>query len=246
MNDVLIQPPFSYFSMLFYCEIKIKPRHEICLQGPCGQGKREGKCAGRGVTCGRAGLRRCHRTHGEACWCMGRGARPRPVCLVTGSNSGHQDGNFLSAGDGPAHIKPLCPVGSEPGLGPGTLCCKAAMLAYRYRSPPAAKYKGTGTQKNRVHAQLGQILDPKDTKRPKNTTATFEQPRAKIGYCARALHTPPPKGWTEHLGDPSCLTPEQHSHPHLRTEPAPAPQGASKQGNLLFALAPHRCSRGRS
>lgn len=29
VNDVLIQPPFSYCSMLFYCEIKIKPKHEI-------------------------------------------------------------------------------------------------------------------------------------------------------------------------------------------------------------------------
>lgn len=115
----------------------------FCLHGPCGQGKREGKCSGQGVPCGRAGLRRCHRAHGEACGCMGGGARPRPVCLVTGSNGGHQDGNFLSAGDGPVHVKPLCPIGSEPGLGPGTLCCKAAMLAPGYTSPAAAKYKGT-------------------------------------------------------------------------------------------------------
>ena len=49
--------------------------------------------------------------------------------------------------------------------------------------------RNCGTQKNPVHAQLGQILYSKDTKRPKNTTATFEQPRAKIGYCADPLHT---------------------------------------------------------
>ena len=223
--------------MLFYCEIKIKPRHEICLQGPCGQGKREGKCSGRGVPCGRAGLRRYHRTRGEACWCMGRGARPRPVCLVTGSNGGRQDGNFLSDGDSPAHVEPLCPVGGEPGLGPGTLCCKAAMLASRYRSPPAAKYKGTvGLKRTPCMRSWGKFWTQK-IQRPKNTTATFEQPRAKIGYCARALHTPPPKGWTEHLGDPSCLTLEQHSHPHLRKEPAPRSSGSEQ------AREPAVCAR---
>ena len=38
-----------------------------------------------------------------------------------------------------------------------------------------------GTKNNCVHAPVGQILDPKDTKRPKNPTATFEEPRANTG-----------------------------------------------------------------
>ena len=50
------------------------------------------------------------------------------------------------------------------------------------------------TKSNRMHALLGQILDPEHTTRSKNTTATFEEPGAKIGYCKWPLHTPPPKG----------------------------------------------------
>ena len=38
-----------------------------------------------------------------------------------------------------------------------------------------------GTKNEYVHEQLGQILDPKDTKRPKNPTATFEEPGTKTG-----------------------------------------------------------------
>ena len=32
-----------------------------------------------------------------------------------------------------------------------------------------------------MHVHLGQILDPKDTKRSNNPTTTFEEPVAKIG-----------------------------------------------------------------
>ena len=46
-----------------------------------------------------------------------------------------------------------------------------------------------GTKHNRMHVQLGQILDPKDTKRPKIATASFEKPGAKSGYCP--LHIEP-------------------------------------------------------
>ena len=57
------------------------------------------------------------------------------------------------------------------------------MLAPGHISPPAMKYKETvGTKNNPGHMQLGQILDAKDTKRPKNPTATFEEPGAKTGY----------------------------------------------------------------
>ena len=43
-------------------------------------------------------------------------------------------------------------------------------------------------------AQLGRILDLKDTKRPKSPAAIFEEPGAKAGYCTCPLHTPPPGG----------------------------------------------------
>ena len=48
---------------------------------------------------------------------------------------------------------------------------------------PLLKQRNTeklhGTKNNCTHAQLGQILDPKDTKRPKKPTATFEEPGAE-------------------------------------------------------------------
>ena len=54
----------------------------------------------------------------------------------------------------------------------------------------------------------------KDTKRPKNPTATFEVPGAKAGgwgakagYCPCPLHTTPPKGWANYLSHPSGSTP---------------------------------------
>ena len=58
----------------------------------------------------------------------------------------------------------------------------AAVLAAGHISPPAMKHKETaGTKSNPGHVQLGHILDAKDTKRPKNPTATFEVPGAKTG-----------------------------------------------------------------
>ena len=74
--------------------------------------------------------------------------------------------------------------------------------------------KPSGTKNNGVHAQLGQILDPKDTRRLKNTTATFEEPGAKsrrlgvkAGYCSFCLPTAPPKGWAKLLNHPSGPAP---------------------------------------
>ena len=74
--------------------------------------------------------------------------------------------------------------------------------------------KPSGTKNKGVHAQLGQILDPKDTKRLKNTTATFEEPGAKsrrlgvkAGYCSFSLATAPPKGWAKLLNHPSGPAP---------------------------------------
>ena len=54
----------------------------------------------------------------------------------------------------------------------------------------------------------------KDTKRPKHPYCHFWRARsknrvsrAKAGYCACPLHTPPPKGWADHLRHPSSPTP---------------------------------------
>ena len=48
------------------------------------------------------------------------------------------------------------------------------------------KIKLSGIKNSHVYAQLGQILNLKDTKRPKNHTATFKKPRAKAKYCVCA------------------------------------------------------------
>lgn len=54
VNDVLIQPPFSYCSMLFYCEIKIKPKHEIdpVCKGRMVRGRGKGSAQGGGCLVG--------------------------------------------------------------------------------------------------------------------------------------------------------------------------------------------------
>ena len=69
------------------------------------------------------------------------------------------------------------------------------------------------TKNECVHEQLGQILDPKDTKRSKNPTATFKEtgtknrvPEAKEEYYACPLHTPQFKGLANHVNHP-------YSHP---------------------------------
>ena len=101
-----------------------------------------------------------------------------------------------------------------------------------------------GAKNNHVHAQLRQILDKRDQE--KYPTATFEEPRAKAGYCARPLHTTPPKGWAKHLSHPSGPIPGRTATltPYKEQAPAPSPQGkASKGACCLFSLPPC-CSRG--
>ena len=44
-------------------------------------------------------------------------------------------------------------------------------------------------------------------KRPKNSTATSEEPGAKVGYCACPLHLTPPEGWADDLSYPSGPNP---------------------------------------
>ena len=76
----------------------------------------------------------------------------------------------------------------ETGLGHGTLCCSAAMLAPGHTSSRATKCKKNyETENNFMHVQLGQILDPKRHKETKNKKtknnppATSEELRTKTG-----------------------------------------------------------------
>lgn len=72
-------------------------------------------------------------------------------------------------------------------------------------------WKQNGTKNHDMHAQFGENMDPKYTKRPKYPTATFEEPeanqctRAKAVYCACPLDTPPSAVWAEHLSHASRL-----------------------------------------
>ena len=94
------------------------------------------------------------------------------------------------------------------------------------------------TENNSVCVQLGKILDPKDTKRPKNPTATFEEPGAKARYCAGPLHTPPPEAWAKHLSHPAGLTPGHTPTLILYKGHAHLPQGASKGTCCFLSMHP--------
>ena len=96
-------------------------------------------------------------------------------------------------------------------LGPGTFHCSAAMFAPGHTSPRATKYKETvlkNTAKNScVHEQLGQIPEKRSRKTKKTQLPLLKSLEQKTGHWACPLHTPPPKGWTNHLSHPSGLTP---------------------------------------
>lgn len=105
-------------------------------------------------------------------------------------------------------------------LGPGTLDCSAAMLALGHTPPQATKK----LHETKIAACICICCRfwTKDTKRPKNPTATSEEPEqkqgsgAKEGYCACPLHTPPPTGWAQHLSHACGPSP----HPDPREEGA--------------------------
>ena len=116
-------------------------------------------------------------------------------------------------------------------LGPGTLCCGACTWTHLSSSN---KIQGNckGLKITVCMRSWGKFWT-KDTKQPKNPTATSEEPGAKAGYCPCPLHTAPPKGWAKHLSHPSCrpldtLLPS----PHVRNHPAPP--SASEQGHLFL------------
>ena len=87
---------------------------------------------------------------------------------------------------------------------------------------------------------LGQIIDKKIQKDPKNPTATSEELGArtgcreqKQGTAHAPWHSTPPKGWAKHLSHPSSLT-HPYSHPI---------QGTSSPLFREQAREPVACSR---
>ena len=115
----------------------------------------------------------------------------------------------------------LSPLLRSPGdrLAPGTLCYMLQCLLLS----------------NKILHCWGKFWT-NDPKRPKNATATSEEPGAKAGDCACLRHTMPPKGWAKHQSHPSGPTP-RHSPPLTwYKEPAHLPQWASKGTCCLFSL----------
>jgi len=115
----------------------------------------------------------------------------------------------------------------------------AARLQCLYLDTPLLEQnikKLYGTKNNGMHIQLGQTLDPKDTRRPKNPTATFEEPGAKAGYCPCPLHTTPLKGWAKHLSHPSSPTPGHTPTLTPHKEPAHSALGSKRGNQLLFSI----------
>ena len=114
---------------------------------------------------------------------------------------------------------------------------------------------------------VGANTDPKDTKRPKIPTATFEEPSAKTrcwehkqgvksknrasrakagcwkqkqGTAHAPLHIMPPNGWAKHLSHPSSLTP-RHNPTLIPCKEQACPQlreWGSKGNYCLFSLLP--------
>ena len=89
----------------------------------------------------------------------------------------------------------LIKLASETGWGPGP---SAAVLQSLYLGTPLLDQPNTkklrGTKNNSMYAQLGQILDPKDTKRPKTQwplLRNLEQKQGVGGKKSRILSMPP-------------------------------------------------------
>ena len=128
----------------------------------------------------------------------------------------------------------------ETGLGPGALCCHASMLASEHTTPWAPAYKDAVWNCNCVHAQLGQILDPKDTKRPNTQLLLLRSLGSKTGCWEQKQDTDtapahtPSKGWAK-TSQPSGPTPGPsylHSTFTCRKE-APREPGVCSGSTLL-------------
>ena len=84
---------------------------------------------------------------------------------------------------------------------------------------------------------VGAIYGQKDTNRPKNPTATSEEPGAKAGVLS--LHWTPPERWAKHLSHPCSPTPGHTPTPTPYKEPGPTPTARGhEQVNLYLFLPP--------
>ena len=139
----------------------------------------------------------------------------------------------------------LCP--HETGLGPGTLCCRAAKLAPGCTSPQATQFRETTW--DCVLAQLGQILDQKISKKEeKNALLSFlksQEQKKKLGVGSKSgvLFMPSAltitKKWANHLRHPSSQ-PLDSPSPHRRLSLPPS--SGSKQGTSVTCFS-SLCSR---
>ena len=135
------------------------------------------------------------------------------------------------------------------------MCCSAAVLAPGQTSPRATKYKNyKGLKITACMRSWGKFWTKDNKKRPKNPTATSEEPGAtaggqeqKQGYCACLLHSA--KGWAKHLSHPSGQTPGLSPTLTPYKEPAPSypptPRLREQAGEPVV-LPPPCCSRGLS
>ena len=102
--------------------------------------------------------------------------------------------------------KPKGRLPSQDRLGPGTLlqCLHPDKCLLGQQNTK----KLQRTKNNCIHVQLEWILDKiQKSPRPQNPATTYEEPGAKIGYCACPLHSTPPKGWANQLSHPPTWPP---------------------------------------
>ena len=96
-------------------------------------------------------------------------------------------------------------------LGPGAHCCSAA--TFTNISLNTWLWRDWKGQKH-LHACPAGANYEQAIKKTKTPTATSKEAGAKAGYCTCPRHTPPPKGWVNHLSHPSSPIPE-HTPTHV-------------------------------
>ena len=120
-------------------------------------------------------------------------------------------------------------------LGPGNFGCSA--YTWTHLSSSNKIQRNWMRLSVTVCTGRGDKFWTKNTKRAKNSTATFEKSRAKAGYCSCPLHTIPSKGWVDHLSHPSGPTPGHTLTLTPYKEPV-RPSLASKQRKHMCSHSP--------
>ena len=111
-------------------------------------------------------------------------------------------------------------------LGPGTLCCNACTWA-NVSSSNKVQRNYEGLKITACTRSWGKLWTTR-YKKTKHPAATSEEPGAKAGDRPYPLHTPPPKGWVDHLNHPSSPPPDAPlPSPHSRNKLA-APREMTK------------------